>query len=433
MKKYLPLVLVETYLGFTLLLYFFGPIDFKTHNIDLFLMTMLVYHGVFILGYYIATRTYKFNQIIIDKRLSSKLFYLALFFAVLSVLASYQNLMLAQSIIPYTLFEDVARGLREPGAIYIERMAEDATAIGGRGVGLRLFNVLSIFFAFFKLLFIFLFLYFWNDLSYFKKVMVFIYVFLFLSSGLASGTNSVIFIFFIFTSLSLLVLSFVRSTRKFLKTIPFIGVGFLIPIGFFGYLMSRRGGGFDYFSGSSPLGDITVSAASPYWQDLTSFSELYYYAFVWLNYYLVQGYYGFSLILNLDQNWTFGFGNSDFLQRQLLVLTGTDVSDLTFQAQISQYWGPAQWHSFYGQFANDFGFAGLSVLMFILGYFLSRVWASVIYNNSFYGMSLLPIFSLMFIFFPANNQVFGYIDTLSYFLFMSLFWFFENKRVRFLK
>ena len=165
----------------------------------------------------------------------------------------------------------------------------------------------------------------------------------------------------------------------------------------------------------------------------TSFSELYYYAFVWLNYYLVQGYYGFSLILNLDQNWTFGFGNSDFLQRQLLVLTGTDVSDLTFQAQISQYWGPAQWHSFYGQFANDFGFAGLSVLMFILGYFLSRVWASVIYNNSFYGMSLLPIFSLMFIFFPANNQVFGYIDTLSYFLFMSLFWFFENKRVRFLK
>jgi hypothetical protein len=428
MKKYLPLVLVETYLVFTLLLYVVGPVQFKGHNTGLFVMVIFIYHGAFILGYYLAIKTYKFNQIKIDKKFSSKLFYTALVFAVLSVLATYQNLMLSQSIIPYNIFEDVARGLREPGLVYLERMTDGATAIAGGSSGSRLFNILSIFFAFCKLFFIFLFLYFWNDLSYFKKVIVLMYAFLFISCGLASGTNSVIFIFFIFTSLSLLVLSFVRSTRKFLKMLPFIGVAFLIPIGFFGFLMSRRGGGFDYFSGSSPLGDITISAATPY---LTSFFDFYYYAFVWLNYYLVQGYYGFSLILNLDQNWTFGFGNSDFLQRQLLVLTGTDISNLTFQAQISNYWGPAQWHSFYGQFANDFGFAGLSVLMFILGYFLSRVWSSIIYNNSFYGMSLLPIFALMFIFFPANNQVFGYIDTLSYFLFMSLFWFFEDKKLRF--
>lgn len=432
MKKYLPLVLVEFYLGFTLLLYFFGPIHFKTHNIDLFLMTMFTYHGVFILGYYIATRTYKFNNIVIDKRLTSKLFYSAFLFASLSVLATYQNLMLAESIIPYNIFEDVARGLREPGAVYVERMQADATNIGGVSAGSRLFNILSLFFAFFKLFFIFIFLYFWKSLGYFKKFIAFIYGLLFISSGLAAGTNSVIFIFFIYICLTLLVLAFIRSTRIFLKIVPFMMAIFLIPIGFFGFIMSNRGGGFDYFAGTSSLGDISVSAVNPYWQDLTSFSELYYYAFIWLNYYLVQGYYGFSLILNLDQNWTFGFGSSDFLQRQLLVLTGNDISNLTFQAQISEYWGAAQWHSFYGQFANDFGFAGLSILMFSLGYFLSRVWTSVIYNNSFYGMTLLPIFTLMFIFFPANNQVFGYIDTLSYFLIMSILWFFEDKRVRFL-
>lgn len=428
MKKYLPLVLVESYLVFTLILYGFGPVQFKGHNTGLFVVAMFLYHVSFTLGYYIAIKTYKFNGILIDKKFSSKLFYTALVFAVLSVLASYQNLMLSQSIIPYNIFEEVARGLREPGLVYLERMSDGATAIAGGSSGSRLFNILSIFFAFCKLFFIFLFLYFWNDLSYFRKIIVVMYASLFISCGLASGTNSVIFIFFIFFSLSFLVLSFVRSTLKFLKMLPFIGVGFLIPIGFFGFLMSRRGGGFEYFSGSSPLGDITISAATPY---LTSFSDFYYYAFVWLNYYLVQGYYGFSLILNLDQNWTFGFGNSDFLQRQLLVLTGTDISNLTFQAQISSYWGAAQWHSFYGQFANDFGFAGLSVLMFILGFFLSRVWASIIYTNSFFGMSLLPIFALMFIFFPANNQVFGYIDTLSYFLFMSIFWFFEDKKMRF--
>ena len=430
MKKYLPLLTVEIYLIFTLLLYAFGPIQFKTHNIDLFAIVMLSYHLAFILGYYIAIRTYKFNKIVINKRFSSKLFYLSLCFAVLSVLATYQNLMLAQSIIPYTLFEDIARGLKEPGVVYLERMTDDAGALDGVSSGSRLFNILSLAFAFFKLFFIFIFLYFWNDLSYFKKFLVLLYSLLFLSSGLAAGTNSVIFIFFIFTSLTLLVLVFIRSTRNFIKLIPYMGVIFLIPLGFFGFIMSRRGGGFEYFTGTSPLGDITISAATPY---LTSFFDFYYYAFVWLNYYLVQGYYGFSLILNLDQKWTFGFGSSDFLQRQLFMLTGNNISNFTFQHQISDYWGPAQWHSFYGEFANDFGFAGLSVLMFILGYFLSRVWASVIYNNSFYGMSLLPVFSIMFIFFPANNQVFGYIDTLSYFLFMSLFWFFEDKRVRFLK
>ena len=168
MKKYLPLVLVETYLIFTLLLYAFGPVQFQGHNTDLFVMAMFVYHGAFILGYYVAIKTYKFNQIKIDKRFSSKLFYTALVFAVLSVLATYQNLMLSQSIIPYNIFEDVARGLREPGLVYLERMTGGATAIAGGSSGSRLFNILSIFFAFFKLFFIFLFLYFWNDLSYFK-------------------------------------------------------------------------------------------------------------------------------------------------------------------------------------------------------------------------------------------------------------------------
>ena len=426
MKKYLPLVLVETYLVFTLLLYVFGPVQFKGHNTDLFVMVMFVYHGAFILGYYLAIKTYKFNQIKIDKRFSSKLFYTALVFAVLSVLATYQNLMLAQSIIPYNIFEDIARGLREPGLVYIERMNHISD---GYNPSSRALNIFSIFFAFFKLFFIFLFVYFWNDLSYFKKLLVLIYSFLFVSSGLAAGTNSVIFIFFIFLSLSLLVLFFIRPNLNFSKIIPLMGVSLLIPVGFFGYVMSRRGGGFEFFSSTSPLGDITMAASTPY---LDNFLDFYYYAYVWLNYYLVQGYYGFSLILNLDLNWTFGFGNSAFLQRQFLMLSGIDISNLTFQARISEYWGVAQWHSFYGQFANDFGFVGLSVLMFILGYFLSRVWASIIYNNSFYGMCLLPIFALMFIFFPANNQVFGYIDTLSYFLVISTLWFFEDKKLRFM-
>jgi hypothetical protein len=43
---------------------------------------------------------------------------------------------------------------------------------------------------------------------------------------------------------------------------------------------------------------------------------------------------------------------------------------------------------------------------------------------------MMPILVIMFIFFPANNQVFGYIDSISYFFIISLFWFFENFKIK---
>ena len=195
--------------------------------------------------------------------------------------------------------------------------------------------------------------------------------------------------------------------------------------------MSKRGGGFDYFSGTSPLGDISISLVAP---EYSGFYDMVVYSLVWMNYYLVQGYYGFSLILHLDQNWTYGFGNSAFLQRQLELIFGLDISNVTFQARVSDVWDvSAQWHSFYGQLANDVGLIGVGFIMFLLGFFLCKVWISILHQNSFYGASLMPIFGILVIFIPANNQVFGYIETLSYALIVSILWFFEDKRVRFLK
>tara|TARA_B100000809_G_C15125492_1_gene526052 strand:- start:813 stop:1499 length:687 start_codon:yes stop_codon:yes gene_type:complete len=217
---------------------------------------------------------------------------------------------------------------------------------------------------------------------------------------------------------------------KYLKrAVLILGSSLMLPILFFGYIMSRRGGGFDYFAGTSPLGDISGPESTP---DLVGIFDLLYYSWVWLNYYVVQGYYGFSLILNLDWKWTYGFGNSAFLQRQVQVLTGIDISELSFQSRISEYWDvTAQWHSFYGQFANDFGLEGVIVFMFILGFFLSRAWDSVIIEDSFYGRGLLVLCPLMFIFFPANNLVLGYLDTISYVGFCLILWTLEGKKLRF--
>lgn len=68
--------------------------------------------------------------------------------------------------------------------------------------------------------------------------------------------------------------------------------------------------------------------------------------------------------------------------------------------------------------------------MFVLGYMFSRVWQAALVGRSFFASALIPIFVIMFIFIPANNQVFAYIDMLSYFIFVSVFWFFEGRKIR---
>jgi len=427
MKKYLPLFLVEVYLLGTLLIFFTGPINFNIKNLWCFLLLMGFYHLSFVCGYLVACVNSIKMPDFKDAVFSTNKYWVLFFVGALSVLIAYNNLMLSETIIPYGFFDNLLRGISDPGLVYSERM--QAIEMGAQSDS-RLFNIISIAFSFSKLLFIFYFIYFWAVLRFKHKIIAIAYSIFFVSSGLSAGVNSVIFIFFIFAILSLLTVLNVRNSALFNRILLISLFTFLIPLASFGYIMSQRGGGFDYFAETSTLGDISVVTNFQLDEGASIFDFLYY-SFVWLDYYVTQGYYGFSLILDMDWNWTYGFGNSAFLQRQFFLLTGVDVSKLTFQSRVSHYWDEsAQWHSFYGQFANDFGLYGMIVFLFGLGYFFSRVWQAAL-RKSFYGAALIPIFAIMFIFFPANNQVFAFIDMLSYFIVVNIFLFFENRKLRF--
>lgn len=332
--------------------------------------------------------------------------------------------MMLDGLMPYDFFENLFKGFSEPGLAYTERMQE----MDSFNSSSRLFNIIFMIFAFAKMLFVFYFIYYWHFLGFIKKIAAIIYSFLFLSAGFSAGVNSIIFIFVIFSMCSLLVVAYERKYVHFQKLLMSAAALFLLPISWFGKIMSERGGGFDYFSSTAPLRDIHAKSTL-FLGASSSVYEFFYYSFVWLCYYVCQGYYGFSLILNLDLNWTYGFGNSEFLQRQFLMISGIDIAPATFQSRIDHLWDKsAQWHSFYGQIANDVGFVGIAVVMLGTGFLFARAWGSAIFNKNFYGLALIPVFMIMFIFFPANNQVFGYIDTFSYFLFVSLFWYFESKK-----
>ena len=426
LKKYIPLIIIELFLVLTLLLFWFGPIQYKVSHEFYFVVLFFFYHLFFILGYVINVKTYV-NKRIIEHQFSKKIFYILCLFAFFSSMITYKIATNGNSIIPYTIFQDVVKGVQNPAQVYVESKLDYDYLAKGES---RILNIATLFFSFSKLFFVFYSIWFWKKLSLFNKFISTVYFIFYISPSLSSGINSHVFWFSLFSFFTLLTYYYSKKPEKLKVILPIILVLAMIPIFSFGYIMSERGGGFSYFEGSSPRGDIKV-LTNEVDLDNSSFLSFFKYSLTWLDYYLTQGYYGFSLILEQDFKWTYGFGNSAFSQRQFNFITGIDVGELTYQRRYDNVWDEfAQWHSFYGQFANDFGPLGLVILMFLIGFMFSKIWISVLIEKSFFGAALMPIFVIMFIFFPANNQVFGYIDSLSYFIFISLFWYFERNKLK---
>jgi hypothetical protein len=205
-----------------------------------------------------------------------------------------------------------------------------------------------------------------------------------------------------------------------------IFICFVSALWFFGTAMLGRGGDPSYVETTSPLGHLQL--ASEY-KNLGE-DDFFAYTYVWLSSYLVQGYYGFSQALGVDFDSTYGFGNSPFLMRQFEWVTGFDLSENTYQNKIREVWGGAQWHSLYSHIANDVHFFGVAVWNFLMGIYLSKIWRSFLDENNLYSKALLPLFALVVIWTPANNQVFGFLETFSAFLLMTVLWSYRVFRQR---
>ena len=192
--------------------------------------------------------------------------------------------------------------------------------------------------------------------------------------------------------------------------------------------MLGRGGDPGYIETTSLLGHIKIDDAFR-GSDENSFLS---YIYVYLSNYIVQGYYGFSQALTQDFTSTYGFGNSQFLIRQFEWFTGVDLSQYTYQHKIDSVWNEtAQWHSIYSYIANDVHFSGVVLWNFIIGFYLAKVWRSYLIHDDFYSKLLLPMFVIMIIFIPANNQIFGFLETFSTFFLLTLLWLWQAYKVRF--
>ncbi|MBX8483645.1 hypothetical protein [Pseudomonas cichorii] len=163
-------------------------------------------------------------------------------------------------------------------------------------------------------------------------------------------------------------------------------------------------------------------AVVPEKSNLTDFYEK-------LTVYLVQGYQGVSIALGEKFDSSYGIGHSVFLQRVFAEHLGIDVRDRTFQRKITARWDEnVYWHSFYSYMANDVGFFGVSIVMLILGWYFANVYLAVVNDDDFFAKMLLPLFAIMFLYIPANNQIFSFLETMISFWILTALYIFHRRR-----
>jgi len=292
-----------------------------------------------------------------------------------------------------------------------------------------------LFFGYSRIVLVSFMVYEWDRFGFFKKIVLLVVSVLPVLSGISVGTNKPVFDFAFVFGMSLAIYflgNYFQKGQFQLRTrvgfIVFSAIAFFGAVGYFSFAMQSRGGSADYIVGTSPLGHIRLADSYLPVENLSFAASTW----VWLSSYLVQGYYGFSQALLVDFTWTYGVGNSPFLARQVEWITGVNLLDGTFPHKISRIWDEgAQWHSWYSHLASDFHFVGVAFFLALFGFYFARVWKSYCDFHNVFAAYLLPLFGIAFIFTPANNQVFGFIETMSAFLVLSLFWLRSQKSAMF--
>lgn len=124
--------------------------------------------------------------------------------------------------------------------------------------------------------------------------------------------------------------------------------------------------------------------------------------------YLTCGYQGLSYALRLPFKWCFGIGNNQFTISNFRDVLGINVSSLTYQARVEQFYPWYEfhnWHTTYTWLANDFSFYLVPVVLFIWGVLFALSWLSAVEKHNPYAVIIFCLFIIRSAFLPANNVV----------------------------
>lgn len=416
---FVPLVLSEAYLGLTLWLLFFGPLGWPLKNLENFLVLIFLYHFTFVAGYF--TRLKSAIQTKKDANDGGEIlfiekFWLIIFLTFIACLISHRNLVHSASYVPWDFFSEVKRGLFHASEV---RTYYASPEFAQKFTGNKYVTALLLVLGFFKYILLPGLILLWDRLDVWKKIVGILVVLIPVASGISISLSSINFayLFTIFICLGLLVLQNRSFTiLKSRKTFIFGSIALFVFSIFNFYQVKTRASLTEVSSGKA------VPIRMDYLRDkgvifkndqnrtrITALEDLC----EKLSVYLVNGYVGMSISLDKDFQSTYGVGHSTFLTRAFDQHLGINVGSRTYQQRISDEWDKdIFWHSAYSYFANDVSFYGVIIVMFIFGFYLAAISIDSILYKNFVASLLMPLFGILILYLPANNQIFSFMESM---------------------
>lgn len=450
-KLYLPLLVIELYLLFTIWLLYFGPIIWPIENEFEFLILITTYHLFFIFGYALniflsSRKDSPPSELHQTKQASLKLedyalnnYWLIVALAFVGSMIFHRNLTHTSSYIPWDFFSSFYDGIVNPiKARTFYASADYATSFPGNKYVTSLLLFISVFkYSMLPMLF-----FLWGRLSRIRKVVGSLILAIPLISGVSLSLSVVNFHYLFVLSICFAFLALTNTFRGFLLEIKqrkffLISFVFLFLFSFWYFynvksrvtpyqaLVGKQSPeSFDYLKNYNIKFNSDEIHTKP-----GKTKPIYIDFYEKITTYLVQGYFGMSIALGEEFQTSYGVGHSIFLQRVFDKHLGFDIIKRSYQHRTERWDHSVFWHSAYTDFANDVSFPGVGLVMFILGFYLAKVFTWAVVFDNFIAKLLLPIFAILFLYMPANNQVFSFLELMSSFWILTvLFLAFTSKR-----
>ena len=147
-----------------------------------------------------------------------------------------------------------------------------------------------------------------------------------------------------------------------------------------------------------------------------------------INNYLCQGYYGLDGCLNLDFVPCYGCGNSPFLVRRVAPIFTSNPDALfwdTYPGRLDTATGysvATQWHTIYPWIASDITFPGAIIFIGIAGFIFSRAWLAAVTLRNIFAVGVFCHLLILFFYVPLNNTLFMYPEPMMAVLVQGVLW-----------
>ena len=274
--------------------------------------------------------------------------------------------------------------------------------------------------------------FYWNFLSKEVRVLWVLWVLGFMGTYVLMGTNQgfayiVLLCPWLVAASHFAGITRLQWNRKIALSVA-AAILFVLFFLFFTETQSTRGGG-SVATRYSRAGNIWADDGNFMVRNLSGKSKRFVLS---LASYLSHGYYGLYLALNKPFVPTFGVGNSYFLTRQAVRLTGDKaLAQAPYPMRIERegWYAYGLWSSIYPWIASDVSFPGTLLVVFLIGRVFALCWLDTLQGANPFAVAMFAQFVIMLFYFNANNQCLHAGEGFAAFSILLILWLTTRRRL----